>query len=197
MEIIEEIKREHPTTAQLHKIGLREIEERLRSIDFVLDAQVSRDLKGNLIVEIEQDQPIARLIGSNGDGGYISDDLDILGLSDSYSARVLLLTGPGADSLFSKQFIESEEGQEVCRFIQHINRDPFWKAQIAQLDFDEDLDMVLYAQVGKERFEFGQAKGFEEKLKKMKIFYEEIVPKKGWGHYRVVKLQYEGQIVCD
>jgi len=197
LDIIDEIKRDHPTTARLHKIGLRPIEEKLRSIDFVLDAQVSRDLKGNLIVEIEQDQPIARILASDGGGAYISEDLDLLGLSDSYSARVLLLSGAGSDSLLSKPFINSTKGQEICRFVKYINRHPFWKAQIAQLDFDENLDMVVYTQVGKEKFQFGQAKNFEDKLEKMKLFYDEIVPKKGWGHYKVVKLQYKDQIVCD
>ncbi|MDW7691255.1 hypothetical protein R9C00_19115 [Flammeovirgaceae bacterium SG7u.111] len=194
--LIDEIKFEHPTASRLNRIELKSIEEKLKSIDFVLDAQVSRDLKGNLIINIEQDQPIARLIGNNGDGGYISRDRDLLNLSDGYAARVMLISGSGADSLLKSEFLHSEQGKELCEFVEYINSEPFWRAMVTQLDLDSDMDITIYPQIGKQRFEFGKSEGYLKKLKKMQTFYDEIVPKKGWGEYKVVKLQYEGQIVC-
>lgn len=194
--IIEDLKVKHPTSNRLKSIDLKTIENALKSIDFVLDAQVSRDLKGNIIIDIEQHKPIARIMTDNGEGAYINESNQLLDLSDNYAARVMLVTGSGADSLMSNEFLNSYYGKKICKFIKHLNYDEFWKAQVAQLDFDEELEIKLYPQVGIQVFEFGSAENYEAKLNKMEIFYNEIVPKKGWGEYKLVKLQYNGQIVC-
>jgi cell division protein FtsQ len=197
VKVLNKVRHDHPNTTRLNKIALKTLEDSLRAVDFVKEAQVSRDLRGNLVIDIYQDQPIARLVGPSGKGGYISSDGDVLSLSRNYAARVLVITGSGADSLLNEQFLDSLEGRKVCDFINHISEDPFWKALIAQIDIGHDMDMNLYTQVGKQTFQFGKAENFEPKLKKMKLFFEEIAPKKGWNAYQVVKLQYDGQIVCQ
>ena len=64
------------------------------------------------------------------------------------------------------------------------------------MEISKYMGVTLYPQVGKHRIEFGKAEDFERKFKKLETFYKEIVPKKGWNEYSVVKLQFEGQIVC-
>lgn len=178
--LIEQIRYKNPYTMGLKNLNLKALEDSLRLIDFVQDAQVSRDLKGNLVIDIQQDQPIARLLGDSGKGGYINQDRDLLDLSDSYSARVVVVTGVGADSLLNPHFLDSVEGQKICDFIAHVNSDPLWKAMIAQVDIDQQMEMTLYTQIGKQSFQFGRADEVEKKLKKMKLFFDEIAPKKGW-----------------
>jgi len=194
--IIEGLKFEERETNKLSNIELRKIESALKQIDFVQEAQVSRDLKGNLIIEIKQDSPVARVFPDKGKGAYIGSDFNLIGLSESYAARVLLITGSGADTLLTEGFFESELGQEMGELIQFIDQEDFWKAQIVQLDIDENLNIALYPQVGKQVFEIGKVTGFQEKFEKVRIFYDEIVPKRGWGTYSVVKVQFDGQIVC-
>jgi cell division protein FtsQ len=55
----------------------------------------------------------------------------------------------------------------------------------------------MYQQVGKQVIEFGEAKDIEEKFKKINLFYEEILPAKGWNTYSRVNVKYKGQIVCE
>ncbi len=196
IDFIQQIGVNNPGIMQLESVNLRRMEEELMAINFIREAQVSRDVKGNLIVDIQQDSPIARIISAKGKQGYVAENNTILPLSENYTSRVLLLTGTGADSLFSETFLENPEAKELIKFIKHINETPFWKAQITQIDLDEKLNIEAYPQLGKQVVEFGQAKGFEMKLKKLKTFYNEIVPKKGWNTYNRVKLQYENQIVC-
>jgi cell division protein FtsQ len=51
--------------------------------------------------------------------------------------------------------------------------------------------------VGDERIEFGRPEDVEVKLKKLMIFYKEIMPRMGWNKYDRVNLEYEGQIVAE
>jgi cell division protein FtsQ len=177
-------------------VDLRLLEESLLGYSFVKEAQASRDIKGNLVVDVWQDEPVARLIGNSGKGAYITRERHLMPLSSKFSPRVIVISGAGADSLLSETFLRSRKGRQICDLVDHINRDAFLSKQLAQMDINRWMAITLYPQVGKQAIEFGKAADFEEKFRKLDIFYREIVPKRGWNAYSMVKLQYEGQIVC-
>ena len=81
-------------------------------------------------------------------------------------------------------------------FLIFINQDEMWKAQIAQLAVNEDNELTLWPQMTKQLILFGPADEIEEKFKKLKLFYKEVLPKKGWNTYSSVNLKYKNQIVC-
>jgi len=55
----------------------------------------------------------------------------------------------------------------------------------------------MLPQVGAQTIEFGTAENMEEKLKKLKIFYKEILPQMGWSRYHRVNVEYNGQLVAE
>lgn len=179
---------------------LKALEDSLtEALTFIRDVQVSRDLKGNLVVDIRQDRPVARIMPDRGTrkGSYLNPEGNLLGLSRNFAPRVLVLSGTGADSLLADGFFRTPYGQDIFRIVEFLNKDKFWGTQITQIDFDQNLNATLYQQVGRQKVEIGKVSDFEKKLAKLMIFYEQIVPKKGWNAYATVRLQYENQIVCE
>jgi cell division protein FtsQ len=81
--------------------------------------------------------------------------------------------------------------------VMKVNSDPFWKAQIAQLDIDEAGEINIYTQVSKQVVEFGPPIDLDIKLMKLEMFYSDILPFKGWNKYKRVNLTYLDQIVCE
>src|SRR5690606_27493015 len=75
---------------QLH---LKEIEERVKGHRFVKDAEVYKDLQGNLVVKVFQNIPMARVVQSDGPDAYVSTDGRILPVSDKFTARVMVIGG--------------------------------------------------------------------------------------------------------
>ena len=184
--------------ASLSKVGLKEIEKRIRNEKFVKDAQLYTDLKGNLVVNVELRRPIARIVRNDGPDAYIADDGTIMHTSDKFSTRVILISGLYVRKIMQQDNLEKDElGQELMEMINIIREDDFWKAQIAQLDIDSKGNIILLTQVGDEEIEFGKPDDLEVKFRKLKIFYKEILPTKGWNRYHKVKLEYEGQIVAE
>ena len=177
-------------------LHLRDIEFNLKDIDFVNDAQVSRDIKGNVIIDIEQETPLARIISNDGKGGYITQDNRVIGLSNFHTARVLVITGSGADSLMKANYLNENRGISIVEFIKYINTEPFWKKQISQLSINSKMEIMLYLQIGKQQVEIGKVENYKDKLEKLVIFYEKIIPTRGWGKYKFVSVKYENQIVC-
>jgi cell division protein FtsQ len=198
-DILKALKAEFPlleTGISFSEINLNSIEKKVESHPFVKNAEVYGDQKGNLKVEIEQHVPLARISRPRAADGYISKEGMMLPTSNHYTSRVLILHGNYAEKLLDMDNIEVAY-PELMELIRYIYEDPFWRAQITELEIPKKGDIRLYQQVGKQVIEFGDAIDIEEKFKKINLFYEEILPKKGWNTYSRVNVKYKGQIVCE
>ncbi len=184
---------------KLLNADLAEIEKKIEEeAGFVSDCQVSRDLKGNLVVKIIPSQPIARILKNDGNGNYLGKEGEFLPLSPDYTPRVALLTGKGIEHIYDKEKkLTKTLGKSLFGFLQHIEKDAFWKAQITQIDIDEYDNLTIYPQIGNHAIEFGLVEDYSAKLEKLKLFYSQIVPAKGWNKYKKIKLGFDNQIVCE
>jgi cell division protein FtsQ len=178
-------------------IDLKNLEKRIKTNKFIRSCQVSRDLNGELSIEVKQRRPIARIVHRYAPDAYISDQGDILPLSERFTARVVLVEGDNVEYLLEKASIATEEQEGFFKLLRFIEAHKFWKAQIAQLYVNADGTVLMYPQVGKQVIEFGQAKDIESKFNRLKIFYKQIIPVKGWNRYSRISLAYQDQIICE
>ncbi len=181
----------------INRIKLKEIEKKLKYDKHILDAELFGDLKGNLIVNVELRRPIARIVQNDAPDAYIAEDGVIMPVSEKYTARVVLISGAVKQLLESEDLNRTEEGMQLMAMIEFINADPFWKAQVAQLDIQKNGKVIIYPQVTGQLVEFGKPENLEVKFKKLMVFYKEILPTRGWTRYERVNLEYEGQVVAE
>jgi cell division protein FtsQ len=183
---------------QFGRVNLKELEDRIESHSFVRDAEVFRDLKGHLVVRAYQSRPVARLVASNGNHAYISEEGKILPVSAKYTSRVVVLTGSYLNDLTTRSSIEEDPyAGKLFELIDYVNNDKFWSMQIGEINVDRRGDIIMYPQVGRQRLEFGQAENIDKKFKKLKIFFKQIMPTKGWNTYERVNVAYGDQIICE
>ncbi len=177
-------------------INLRNIESKIEKHPFVKNAEVFRDLKGNVKAKITQKKPIARILNNGGFGAYITEDGEVIPLSGNYTARVVLVRTPAAKK-YKSSIDEDENGAALFSLINYLEENSFWKAQIAEINMDSKGEITLYPQVSKQYIEFGKAEDIEVKFNKLRIFYTRILPEKGWNTYERVSLKFKDQIVCE
>lgn len=186
-----------------HKQGdipLGVLEERVKSNPLVRDCEIYHDLDGNLVVEIEQEKPLARWIQTSrnnefrkANGFYINEEGEFLPLSDRYSARVLLVSGAFFDE---KKNLRSDKDLNVLEMIRYLRSNSFWNAQVIQMDVSKKGEINLYTALGNQRIEFGTADRIEAKLTKLRLFYSKVLAA-DWGRYSRISLKYHDQIVCE
>jgi cell division protein FtsQ len=181
------------------KIDFRQLEQRLKRHGLVKNCQVSRDLMGNLVVSIEQPRPVARLVNINYNlsfvtGQYISEEGRFFPVSMNHTVRVPLLSG----SYFSKRTtLTDSSSRGLVELLTMIRKDPFWQAQITEIDVSEKGAVTMWPTYGKHRIELGAPINLELKFKKLKLFYKSVLSVKGWKKYSRVNVQYRNQIVCE
>ena len=181
----------------INRIDLTAIERALLTDRHISDAELYGDLKGNLVVRVELRRPIARIIQDDAPDAYVAEDGVVMGISDKFSSRVMILSGKGMKPMVEAgDLTKLEGGQLLMDMMAHILDDPFWTAQIAQMDLNSEGEISIYPQVTGQVVEFGKAERFEDKLRKLMVFYKEILPQKGWTKYEKVNLTYEGQVIA-
>jgi cell division protein FtsQ len=178
-------------------VSLKNLERKIKSNKFVDDAQVYRDHKGNILIDITQSRPIARIVQSNGPHAYISDKGEILPVSDKFTARVVIIDGDKAGKFLDTAYINSKEAKDFISMLHVLEKDPFLKAQVSQITFTRNAEIEFRPQVGDETILLGKLDDIEAKLNKVKIFYKKIIQVKGYSKYKVVNLKYKEQIICE
>ncbi len=186
--------------AKFRIVDFLTLEKKVQSNKRVASCEISRNFGGNILVEIKERYPIARIVAINNSEGnfnglYVDHKGRFFPLSTQYSERVLLLTGQylvGKKGLFLKQ------DQNIMAFLNKIEDNEFWKTNITSIDIDKNQNINFLPLLGDFVVEFGQPKPEEVdfKLEKLKIFYQKIEPYR-FEKYKKVAVNYKNQIVCQ
>ena len=177
------------------QVDIKLLERQVEENPFVAEIDIFMSVTGVLGAKVSPAQPIGRLMSSRGPDQYIDVTGKLLPMNADYTARVPLISFAEYPQ-WESNLGENDLGKQLMEFLIFINKDELWKAQIAQLAVSEENELTLWPQMTKQLILFGPADEIEEKFKKLKLFYKEVLPKKGWNTYSSINLKYKNQIVC-
>lgn len=172
-------------------------EKELESNPFVKNAEVYVGIGGDLKIEIEQRQPILRILKGDGSGYYLDEDGIKVPISPVYTSRVPIATGNIYESIQRTDTISSYVLKELFILSTYIKEDEFWKAQCEQFFVDAKSDIWIIPKIGNHSILIGNTENLEDKMQRLMIFYQKGLNKIGWDKYKVINLKYSGQIVCE
>jgi cell division protein FtsQ len=189
------LKATHPIKGEpIESIDLKTLEGRLKQDKWIANAQLYFDNKQVLQVLVEEKEPVARIFTSAGSSFYIDSTCRRLPLSEKLSARIPMFTSfPSDRSILSKPDSELlASSKELALFIQS---DPFWKAQVAQIDITpEGFEMI--PTVGNHIVALGKVGNWKEKFDRLFSFYKQVWTKVGFERYEKIDVQFNGQVVA-
>jgi cell division protein FtsQ len=86
--------------------------------------------------------------------------------------------------------------KDIFPFMNYINGDSFWSAQIDQVYVDGNDEIDLIPRVGNHIVHLGTFENFRGKLRNLQAFYEDVLPQVGWNKYSIINLEFKDQVVC-
>lgn len=180
----------------LHQIKTKELENIIKTHNFVQLCSVHKHWQGSLKITILPRRILARFIYAAEGDRYVDTTGKIVPLSTAYTPNVLLIESKKIYKLNSN-ILDSLEGQDLLNMLNLITEDPFWKAQITHIGITQQNELILSTQFSRQKIYFGQADNIENKIKKLKLFYEVVLPYKGWNAYKRINIKFDNQIVCE
>jgi len=176
----------YPVGKNLSAINTRAIEEKITKSELVSKVTAYKTPSGNIKIEISQKMPVMRVFSTR-ENYYVDDTGNTMPASFLYATYL-----PVASGNIEKSFATTE----LYKFALFLQKNEFWNNQIEQIYVSPDKEIELIPRIGDHRIILGTLEDFEEKLNKLQLFYEQAIPKIGWGKYEVINLKYKKQIVC-
>lgn len=179
----------------INSIDLEGLERKITNSGIIKNCEAYIDLKGNLILDVEVYNPIARILGNGSFADrYMDEEGHFFPTSKNFTPTVMLVSG----SYFNnRKGLESMKNYDLLSFIKQINKDEFWNAQITRIDVNINKEIQFVPLLGENIVEFGKPEKIDTKLRKLMVFYKKIMPLDQWSGFKHVSVKYDGQIVCN
>lgn len=179
----------------LSAFNLAAIENTLKKNEWIKNAELFFDNNEVLNVEVIEREPVARIFTTTGSSFYLDAELKKLPLSDKSSTRVPVFSNfPRQTNMLTKA--DSNLLSDIKNISSYILKDPFWMAQIDQVDITAAGTFEMIPKVGNQIIVFGNADNYEEKFNNLLTFYKQVATKVGWNKYSKINVQYRGQVVA-
>ena len=193
--IVQKVNGEKLENAMVSSLDLVAMEASLQLDQWIKKAEIFFDNNNVLQIKITEREPVARIFTVNGESFYMDSSLTRLPLSDKFSARLPVFTNFPADrKVWNKS--DSALGKEIKLLGEFIGNDPFWMAQIDQIDITPSRSFELIPKLGNQVIRFGNIENYKEKFNKLFAFYKEVQTRVGWNRYSIVDVQYQDQVVA-
>ncbi len=170
-------------------INLNNLEEFMQDNEMIENAEIFLTLSGELGVIITQRTPVLRV--TNNLETYYFDKLgQRMPLSDNFSARVPVTTSD----------LKKNDCIDIICLSNKIRNDDFLRKQIIgidQIEGEETNQFELKTRIGDQKIIFGDLTRMNEKIIKLKVFYQKVMLDSTLNNYRSINLKFNNQVVCE
>ena len=187
----------------VNEISISDIESKIKTLKELRVAEVYFSADNVMHVYADQREPVMRVIASYGGDFFVDREGVMMQRHNIYTPRLHIVE---ADMVFNPgkmsgtSIYDSEKTKilvDAFDLVNYIRNDNFWNAMIDHLDVARDGEIELVPRVGNHIIHMGTIENYEQKLDNLFVFYRDALPKAGWDKYRVVNIEYRGQIVCQ
>lgn len=183
---------------RMSQINLESIEKNIKNNPYIAFAKVYADMDGLIHVEVEQRDPILRVINSSDQDFYIDKNGLKMPVSSNFTANVLVANGKILEHFSGKvDTLITLTAKDLYKTALFIRQDSLWDAQIEQIYVNDKNDIELIPRVGSQRVILGTADSLEVKMRNLLAFYKQAIPTVGWDTYKTINIKYTNQVVCE
>lgn len=172
---------------------LTRLESALMTNPWIHEAEMYFDSRDVLHVVVTEREPIARVFTTAGSSYYMDSAGKRMPLMDKVSIRLPVVTNMIAAKRWNSK--DSVLVKGLSTLLQFINADPFWTSQITQIDVRPNGSFEMFPLVGNHVIRIGEVENLEEKFHNLFLFYRQVLNKTGFDVYKMIDVQYKGQVI--
>lgn len=175
-----------PLGRNMSDIDCARIEKVLSKNPFINHVVCYKTAGGQVVLDVGQRLPVMRVISDSGENYFIDAQGKIMPHMH-YAADMAVATGHISHDYARKNLIP------LGKLLQ---TDDFWNGQVEQINVDSAGNMEMIPRVGDHVVYIGEPIDVEQKLQRLKVFYEKVLGNIGWNKYSRINIEYGNQIIC-
>ena len=167
-------------------IDASKIEESLQHSPYLESADVVKCQDGRVLVRVSQLVPVLRVF--DGDNSYyVNRAGKHMAATANYHSDVPVVQGH-----FTKRY----PATRLLPLIDYVERDSLLHSLVTMYQVRDTNNIILVPDISGHVVNIGNADGFENKFAKLKLFYSEVMPKRGWNTFDTISVKWNHQVVA-
>ena len=175
-------------------LDVKGMEQVILADPWVANAQVFVDNDRVLHMYVTQRVPVVRIFGADSHSYYMDATMSIMPLSENYVYYTTVVTN-------APEIQNDSAGwalrKQILKFVNTIQSDTFWSAQISQVIVDTAGSFELLSILGDQKILFGDTSLMRDKFNNLFVFYKNVLNRIGWDKYETLDLRFKGQVVAS
>lgn len=177
----------NPEGKKISRINTDEIENMLNRSEYIENAECVLLANNDINITVTQLIPVLRVFNGN-ESYYLNKNGKRMNASSRFHADVPIVSG---------NFSNPADALMVRPIIKHVSKDKALNDLITMYQVKDQYNIILVPCIYGHVINFGDTTNIENKFAKLKKFYREVMPMKGWVTYDTISLKWTHQIVAN
>ena len=171
---------------KLSSINASDIEEALKLSPYLESADVVKCHDGRVLIRVSQLLPVLRVFDGE-QSYYVNRAGKHMAATANYHSDVPIVQG---------HFTKKYPATRLLPLIDYVERDSLLHSLVTMYQVRDTNNIIIVPELSGHVVNIGNASGFENKFAKLKLFYKEVMPKRGWNTFDTISVKWDHQIVA-
>lgn len=167
-------------------INASEIEEALRLSPYLENADIVKCQDGKVLIRVSQLVPVFRVF-DGGSSYYVNRAGKHMAATNYYHSDVPVVQG---------HFTRKYPPTRLLPLIDYVEKDSLLRSLVSMYVVRDTNNILIVPTLSGHVVNMGNASGFENKFAKLRLFYDKVMPKKGWNTYDTISVKWSHQVVA-
>ena len=167
-------------------IDASDIEEALRLSPYLESADIVKCQNGRILIRVSQLVPVFRVFDGES-SYYVNRAGKHMAASSYYHSDVPVVQG---------HFTRKYQPTRLLPLIDYVEKDSLLHSLVTMYVVRDTNNIIIVPSISGHVVNIGNASGFENKFAKLKLFYNEVMPKRGWNTYDTISVKWNHQVVA-
>ena len=167
-------------------INASDIEEALRLSPYLENADCVKCQDGRLLIRVSQLVPVFRVFDGE-ESYYVNRAGKRMAANAYYHCDVPVVQG---------HFTRAYPPTRLLPLIDYVEGDSLLHSLVTMYCVRDTNNIIIVPGFSGHVVNIGNADGFDNKFAKLKLFYSEVLPKRGWNTYDTISVKWNHQIVA-
>ena len=167
-------------------INASDIEEALKLSPYLENADCVKCQDGRLLIRVSQLVPVFRVFDGE-DSYYVNRAGKRMAANVYYHSDVPVVQG---------HFTRAYPPTRLLPLIDYVEGDSLLHSLVTMYCVRDTNNIIIVPNISGHVVNIGNTSGLDNKFAKLKLFYSEVLPKRGWNTYDTISVKWNHQIVA-
>ena len=167
-------------------IDASDIEEALRLSPYLENADIVKCMDGRILIRVSQLVPVLRVFDGT-ESYYVNRAGKRMMATPNYHCDVPVVQG---------HFSRAYPVTRILPLVDYVEKDSLLHSLVTMYCVRDTNNIIIVPNISGHVVNIGNAQGFENKFAKLRLFYDQVMPKRGWNTYDTISVKWSHQVVA-